>query len=205
MIYARKFKDLLEINPSKKNLLKGVIKFIRNFICQKVYKFDKWHVKPSEFSAYSQSTIKMINSISNVENYGVLEIGCGLAGILSEINCEKKYGCDIDSRVLEFSKIINKNIEFIEKPINEINFEDIDIVICIGFLHLFQQRSFEEFIVSIFNNDIEYFCVDRMYKNQKTMLEYDIIAKYGYEEMFVSEKFNNMKEIVIYKKNNINL
>lgn len=196
----KKIEDILDVNPSKMNILKGIYKLHRNKRAIKKYNFNEWHIKPSELSAYSQKTIRMINDISGIESKTVVEVGCGLGGIISKIDSQNRRAYDISKEVLDYARIINCGVVFSSEDVSEIEFSDVDVVIMIGFLHSFKQAEFETFISYPLKKGVKYFCIDKMYKDNLEMLDYKFIERLGYKVASKSIRFNEMKEVVLYEK-----
>jgi len=105
-----------------------------------VYKFDNWHSLSSvNCRRYKSQLISKINLLSQMENLvTVVEIGCGLGDLLSNINANNKYGFDIDYGVIKASKFLHKDIIFLNGSFVEtceIPENQIDLLILVNWTH----------------------------------------------------------------------
>lgn len=146
------------------NCLLGAILRIRYIKMQKIYGFESWHFSPYEWREYLQATAKYINA-HKAET--VVDIGCGLGGLLRHINAATRIGIDMHEEVISAArKLSDRSIKYsvgcLGEVINEIDGKkQIDYLITFGFTH----GSREEKWIPLYRNvaekhNIKHFAVD---------------------------------------------
>lgn len=151
-----------------KSAFKGIKKNIyilaelaRNWILQLIYGFDRWHVVCGYHRVeYKKALIEKINS---KEYEVVLEVGCGLADILTRLKAPRKIGIDIDHKVIRAANFIHPKlylvvgnfIEDCELIIASMDYVKLDAVIFANWVH---SIPFDQFIkiINILKNDNKY-------------------------------------------------
>lgn len=148
------------------NCLTGAILRLRYQKAQKKYGFDKWHFSPYEWKKNLQETAKYINA-NNAET--VVDIGCGLGGLLKHINAPVKIGIDIHEEVILAAKELNgESIKYrvgsFDDVIHEVDREKaIDYLITFGFTHGGTEKTWiTPYHTVAKKNDIKHFIVDTM-------------------------------------------
>lgn len=143
-----------------KNCIKGAVlrqKYIR---MQKKYGFEEWHFSPYEWREYLQKTAAYIN-LHDAEK--VIDIGCGLGGLLSHINAASKIGLDIHEEVIMAARALNnESITYRVGSFSEVIGEkNVDYLITLGFTHGGTEETWKEPYHTIAEkNDIRNFVVD---------------------------------------------
>lgn len=147
-----------------RNCLMGVILRLKYMRMQKTYRFATWHFSPYEWRGYLQATAKYIN-IYKAET--VVDIGCGLGGLLRHINATAKIGMDMRKEVISAARdlsdeSIKYSVGVLGEAINGIDSSGtIDYLITLGFTH----GSREEKWIPLYHNvaknyNIKHFVVD---------------------------------------------
>ncbi|MCH5256490.1 MAG: hypothetical protein J1D87_04315 [Lachnospiraceae bacterium] len=157
-IIGRILKKIKEVGV--KNCVRGAILRLKYIKLQKKYGFDTWHLSPYEWRAYSQKTALYINSHGAKK---VIDIGCGLGGLLSHINADSKIGLDIHEEVILAAKELgDKSIAYRVGSFNEvINEKNIDYLVTLGFTHGGTEETWKEpYHIIAEKNDIRNFVVD---------------------------------------------
>lgn len=143
-----------------KNCVRGIILRERYKIMQKKYGFETWHFSPYEWREYLQKTASYIN-VHNVKK--VVDIGCGLGGLLQHIEADTKIGLDIHEEVILAAKALNgRTITYRVGSFNEVIGEgEIDYLITLGFTHGGTEETWKEpYHIIAQKNDIRHFVVD---------------------------------------------
>lgn len=152
-----------------KNTLTGIVRRKKlGQICQE-YDLDPWHKSPYELRRYAQIAAESVNEL---EGKCVVEVGCGLGEILRHINAPKKYGYDLDSRVIEAVKVITskeKNIQYFAGGLQDVNVSDANVLLTIGWMHGMQEKALKELYGEFLNkNKVKNVVVDvKIIENQK--------------------------------------
>ncbi len=85
---------------------------------------SKWHIATTSNKQYSDDVLLYLNSLK-LER--VAEIGCGACDILRNINCDHRFGFDIDPGVLKFANILN-HLAFKKVSLSVYDFLNDDIL-----------------------------------------------------------------------------
>lgn len=128
---------------------------------QKILKFDVWHISSDKERPYVNYLIKEINSL-NLDGK-VVEIGCGLGDIISNIKLENKMGCDIDKKVIIAAHLLHPKVKFCVGSFKGISSQKISVLIAVNFLHTFNRAELErELGGALGRNDINMIIVDEV-------------------------------------------
>jgi SAM-dependent methyltransferase len=96
---------LKRIGPRSLVLCAGKRIYFR--ILARRYRFSNWHASaPYECRPYKAEVVALANTVDPAV---VLEIGCGLGEIISRVNCDSRYGVDLDAAVLEGARFLHGN------------------------------------------------------------------------------------------------
>ena len=89
------------------------------FGLSKIYKFDPWHASaPYACRQYKREVVDLINE---VDSTFAIEVGCGLADILSRAKSLEKYGVDADRGVVNAcKKIYGRRIKFLNNNLTDL-------------------------------------------------------------------------------------
>ena len=116
------------------NCIVGFLKREKYKRMQKVYHFDSCHISPYELRKYLQVIAAYINEKkANV----VVDIGCGLGGMLRRIKAENRVGIDVHEEVISAAKkLSNEDITYQVGSFQELQMEKpIDYLVTLGFMH----------------------------------------------------------------------
>ncbi len=75
------------------------VRFFRRLL-RLFFRFDAWHVRSLGQKEYARKIIDYLNGRQGIQHQSILEIGCGLGDIISNVNYLKRVGRDRDPRVL---------------------------------------------------------------------------------------------------------
>lgn len=135
-------------------LRKFYIKFL-----QKVLKFDVWHLASDDERPYVSYLVREVNSL-NLDGK-VVEVGCGLGDIISNVETEDKMGCDIDKRVIIAAHMLHPRVRFYVGSFGGIVDQKISVLIAVNFLHNLNRSELKrEFKRLIKRNDVDMIVVD---------------------------------------------
>lgn len=142
-----------------KNVIVGGMKYIQYRKLRQKYPFDSWHLSPYEWREYAQACVRYVNA----HNTGtVVDIGCGLGGVLQHIKADKRIGLDVSEAVIMAAREIhNGSIRFEVGSFRELSENPIDFLITLNFMHGRAEEEWSEIYHTIaLNHDIRHFIVD---------------------------------------------
>lgn len=143
-----------------RNFVVGAILSAKYNRMMKKYKFDTWHLSPYEWRKYLQETSSYINKHGANK---VVDIGCGLGGLLQHIKANEKIGMDIHEEVILAARALcDDSIEYRVGSFHEVIGENIiDYLITFGFTHGGTEETWiEPYHTIAEKNDIRHFVVD---------------------------------------------
>ncbi len=187
-------------------------------ILQKKYNFMMWHAEGCfECRPYKKQILEIVNRISPES---IVDIGCGLAEILSKSNAKYKYGIDPDLSVLKAAEHLNPNIKFYKgnsdylfKIIKDekLNLTNKSLLIATGFTHNINSEELKFFILKTLNYFnyviIDIFNIEQINRINNLLEKDDPVQNFSHS--FIVNTFNvkvipfidnNYQSIVIIKK-----
>ena len=198
-IYGRVHKKIQEVGL--KNCIWGAVLREKYKRLQKKYGFDTWHFSPYEWREYSQKTAAYINA-HRVKK--VVDIGCGLGGLLQHIDAPTKIGMDIhEDVILAARELGDDSIIYRVGSFDEVTGEkDIDYLITLGFTHGGTEETWKETYHTIAErNDIRHFVVDTVPEDGPShFLNYRNILPENYEKIERMGPFLGGRCIEIWEK-----
>ena len=98
--------------------------------------FPLWHARsPDSARAYRKILAKMVNSLHPT---CVVEVGCGLGGMLPSIKAPMRVGYDMDPRVIAAARFLHpRSIRFVEGGFERVADKRIDVLIAVNWIHDF--------------------------------------------------------------------
>lgn len=157
-VFGRVHKKVQEVGL--KNCMWGAVLRLKYKRLQKKYGFDTWHFSPYEWREYLQKTAAYINMHQAKK---VVDIGCGLGGLLRHIKAPMKIGMDIyEDVILAAGDLGDKSTIYRVGSFGEvIGEEDIDYLITLNFTHGGTEETWKEaYHMIAAKNDIRHFVVD---------------------------------------------
>jgi hypothetical protein len=114
----------------------------------RIYEFDAWHANsPLSARPYRLTVARIVNELKPTT---VVEVGCGLGGIISNINAEKRYGYDIDVGVIRASRFLHSNdITFIHGDLSVVSLKQIDVLVLVNWIHDISPQMLEGLITPL--------------------------------------------------------
>ncbi len=178
-------------------------------ILQHIFQFNKWHTATIYEREYAMWLSKKVNEILAGGSHGqIIEVGCGLGDILSEIHVQnhQKKGYDIEKNVIRALKFAHPGLCGKVGSFNSIKNQTIDILIAVNWLHTLNDDWFRHntaYVVK--HNHINRIIVDTVpappYEYSHDYISF--FEKHGYALETKSRGFRCMgvmRHILIFKK-----
>ncbi len=159
MKIVRKIKEV-----GVKNIVVGGIKRLGYMRLIKKYHFDTWHLVPYEWREYAQACVKYINSRGGGT---IVDIGCGLGGMLRHVQADRKVGLDLHEEVIMAARELgDSGIEFRTGSFDDLVGETVDYLITLNFMHGGTEPTWvRPYHMAAERNDIRHFIVDTVPEN----------------------------------------
>lgn len=115
------------------NVISGFVERLKYKRLIQKYKFDSWHLSPYQWREYVQKTARYIN----IHGAGVVvDIGCGLGGLLRHTKAPVRIGIDLHEEVINAAKELgDAKIIYRVGSFGEIGESLVDYLITLGFTH----------------------------------------------------------------------
>lgn len=110
-----------------------------------VFGFDRWHSRsPDSARPYRAQISALVNKLDPAS---VVEVGCGLGGILSRINAERRHGYDQDPAAIRAARFLHgPSVEFTVGGFEQVDDDRIDVLIAVNWMHGFSSEQVEQWI-----------------------------------------------------------
>lgn len=124
------------------------------------FRFDRWHVSSASERKYVKDIVCYLNKLPVEDRKSIVEIGCGLGDILRKISFKKKYGLDVDQRVLNAAIFLNRFYS-VKAEYKTFSFPDsvfsgkYNVIIMVNWIHHFNSEVLKEKIADYFHNNLE--------------------------------------------------
>lgn len=151
-----------------KNVIIGSAKNMQYRKLIKQYPFDTWHLSPYEWREYAQVCARYVSA----QNAGtVVDIGCGLGGVLQHIKASKRIGLDLQEEAITVARIINdRTIQFKIGTFGDLIESPIDYLITLNFMHGGTETAWKDIYHAVAaRNDVRHFIVDTIPKKENDM------------------------------------
>lgn len=141
------------------NVVIGSVKRLKYGKLIRKYHFDPWHLSPYEWREYAQACVEYINSHGCKT---VVDIGCGLGGVLQHVKAEKKIGLDEKKEVICAAReLIDETIVLETGSFDELTEKPVDYLITLGFMHGSPESTWTRpYRLVAERNDVRHFVVD---------------------------------------------
>ena len=115
------------------NVISGFVERVKYKRLIQKYHFDSWHLSPYQWRKYVQETARYINA-HNADT--VVDIGCGLGGLLRHIKASVRIGIDLHEEVINAARELDsEKITYRVGSFDEIEELSVDYLITLGFTH----------------------------------------------------------------------
>jgi len=113
-----------------------------------LFGFDQWHARsPDSSRPYRRQLAGLVNDLGPT---CVVEVGCGLGGILSRIKAERRHGYDRDPAVIRAARFLHgRSTQFAVGGFEQIKERNIDVLIAVNWMHEFPPEQIERWIVPL--------------------------------------------------------
>ena len=150
-------------------------KYFRKFLTI-YFKFDNWHLGDLNQRAYAIDIINYINNQNHHSKKKLLEIGCGLGDIISNIHHTERTGLDIDKNVLKASqfkaKLLKQKIKFKQFDLQASKLDGLyDTIIMVNWIHNIEPKILQRKVTLIFQHNL----------NKNGLLIFDTVSSPDYK------------------------
>lgn len=142
-----------------KNMLVGSVKSLQYRGLMRKYHFSAWHLSPYEWREYIQVCAKYINAH---DCRTVVDIGCGLGGLLQHVKAENRVGMDkSEALILAARELDQGKVTFKVGSFDELTEKPIDYLVTLNFMHGGAEECWiEPYHMVAERNDVQHFIVD---------------------------------------------
>ncbi|MEO5623613.1 MAG: class I SAM-dependent methyltransferase, partial [Dokdonella sp.] len=142
-IFLRKYRTLLRIGVFHYVRMTNDRAFLSGLAM--IYGFDPWHAQaPTSARPYRHVVARLANALSPRT---VVEVGCGLGGILALVDAPDRYGYDIDERVIRAARFLRgRRITFTCGGITAVSLAQIDVLILVNWIHAISPVALEQLL-----------------------------------------------------------
>lgn len=181
-------------------------------ILQKLIGFDKWHLNCIEEKKYALSIINRVNYLIRKGKIGdgyIVECGCGLGDMISEIRHKNRLGYDIDSKTITGARILHLfGPRFKTGTFENIRNKHISLMIAVNFLHgIAPDEVYQMFSQLVMKNIVERIVVD-LVESPPYEYSHDYVSMFadlGYSPEYMSKGYiaweNTRRRIIWLHKN----
>ncbi len=130
---------MFDLKLNKRNikikLCKCIVSRVYLNLLRLKYKFDPWHVSGNiNCRAYKHQVLEVVKSLGVIS--GVVEIGCGLGDLVSNIEANERIGIDADNNVIKAAEYLNgKKCKFIAGSFEDARKFQADLLIMVNWIH----------------------------------------------------------------------
>lgn len=142
-----------------KNVIVGGLKRIKHGKLIRKYHFESWHLSPYEWKEYAQACANYINAH---DCKTIVDIGCGLGGILRHVRAERKIGIDLHEEViLAARELSDGTITYKTGSFDALTEKPIDYLVTLNFMHGGTEATWTKpYHTAAEQNDVRHFIVD---------------------------------------------
>ena len=142
-----------------KNILVGGVRRVGYVRLLRKHHFDTWHLVPYEWREYTQACAQYINAHGGGT---VVEIGCGLGGVLQHIKAERRIGLDLHEEVILAARELGRGrIDFRTGSFDDLEEKPVDYLITLNFMHGSAEETWvKPYCMAAQRNEVRHFIVD---------------------------------------------
>ncbi len=150
-------RKIKEVGPG--NVLIGGIRRIRYKKLYRKYHFDSWHLSPYEWKAYAQACVNYVNAH---DCQTVVDIGCGLGGVLQHCRAPEKIGIDLHEEVILAARELSGGaVTYRTGSFDALTEKPVDYLITLNFMHGGTEDTWRKpYHTAAERNDVRHFIVD---------------------------------------------
>ncbi|MGP3965781.1 methyltransferase domain-containing protein [Nonomuraea sp. 3N208] len=149
-----------------------------------MYRGERWHLRGYHTTNYKKMAVHLAKEISSDLDV-VVEVGCGLGEIVNRVGAQRKFGLDIDQRVISWARFLQRfnrsDVEFHAGSFDtlaETDLEVIDLLITTGWFHYMSDEWIDTQIRKLLEaKHVRYIMVDEFpYQRGRIQRIFDTIA-----------------------------
>ena len=180
--------------------LKGFVKLRQVRRLQRLHNFDEWHIRPVEWKPYALEVSDCVNSLIKSQSLSrVVEVGCGLGGILNRIEHADTTGFDLDPKVIAAGRRLYPRVRFEVGSFAAIRDQEIDALILANVCHLIRADELRQTLQELLQrNRIHYLVVDTV--PSPHCHNWDSLLPSGYVRHWESRPFVFGRRVFAYRK-----
>ena len=182
------------------NVIIGGIKRVKYTKLIKKYHFDEWHLSPYEWKEYAQVCVNYVNAHPGRT---VVDIGCGLGGVLRHIRADRRIGLDLHEEVLMAARELSDGtIVYKTGSFGELAERPVDYLITLNFMHGGTEAVWERpYRMAAERNDVRHFIVDTVpAKGESHFLDWSRILPDNYKRIERLGPFLGGRYVEIWEK-----
>lgn len=141
------------------NVAAGGLKRLKYIKLIKKYHFDTWHLVPYEWREYTQICAKYINDHGGGT---IVDIGCGLGGVLQHVQADRRIGLDLHEEVIMAARELGGGmIDFKTGSFDDLAEKPVDYLITLNFMHGGTESTWiRPYHMAAERNEVRHFIVD---------------------------------------------
>lgn len=181
-----------------------IFRILSDTLCLKIlqifYGFHSWHANaPMSARPYRYDVANLVNAL---KPNCVVEVGCGLGGILTQINAPHRFGYDTELNVIRAARFLRSSkIVFTEGDMTKISESNIDVLILCNWIHEFSPKVLESWITPLLPR-ISYLLLDAIDTDGDKGYKYKHDFRFLSERAFLISKSRSLNEgrtFIMYK------
>lgn len=187
-------------NNGLRNVMRGVPHRIKLMRLRSAHGFSAWHLSPVEWRAYAVDLVRNTQAIVDDEHAeSVVEIGCGLGGILARIRASVRVGYDTDEEVLAGARELYPGLEFRAGSFEEVSEREIGVAIAVNFMHLIPPESLDPQLRGFVNRcEPRHLFVDEVgYRHEH---DFDDLLSPHYTREWTSREYPHGRRVIRYRR-----
>ena len=112
-----------------------------------VFGFAPWHARsPISARPYRKGVAAMISAL---HPDCVVEVGCGLGGIIAAVRAPRRAGYDVDRGAVRAARFLHRSVDFREGSFDNLVEREIDVLAAICWLHEFSPEQVEQWLLPL--------------------------------------------------------
>lgn len=123
-----------------------------------IFGFERWHARsPDSSRPYRRQLAALVSGLAPAS---VVDVGCGLGGIISRVMAERRHGYDPDPAVIRAARFLHgRSVQFTVGGFEDVSDGSIDVLIAVNWMHEFPAEQIERWIRPLLPS-VRYLLVD---------------------------------------------
>lgn len=186
---------------NKKCSLKCIASRIYLSLLRLKYKFDPWHVSGNIYCrTYKHQVLELVESLGAISS--VVEIGCGLGDLVSNVAAPDRVGIDKDKNVIKAAEYLNGGkCRFVSGTFEEASLFKADLLIMVNWIHELAPDIIECNVKKLRSNYV-YMLVDAITSNRgeyKYKHQFDFMSAIGEQISRIDCDPTEGRSLLLYK------